>query len=145
MGNDKLTARPTQTKFLQTQLVPCLGLLLKGRAFRGASAKSHNHIFQEESHMPLSAGDIRRIADLGRIDLSEEQTQVIQSELNDIFQMIEQIRSVITDGIEPMPNPHDGVERLREDCVSQSENREENMKNAPEQEDGYFLVPQVIE
>ena len=95
--------------------------------------------------MPFSAGDIRRIADPGRIDLSEEQTQVIQNELNDIFQMIEQIRSVNTDGIEPMPNPHDGVERLREDCVSESDKREENMKNAPEQADGYFLVPQVIE
>ena len=44
-----------------------------------------------------------------------------------------------------MPNPHDGVERLREDCVSESDKREENMKNAPEQADGYFLVPQVIE
>ena len=144
MGNDKLTARPTQTKFLQTQLVPCLGLLLNGRVFRGASAH-FTTIFNHETHIALSAGDIRRIADLGRIDLSEEQTQVIQSELNDIFQMIEQIRSVNTDGIEPMPNPHDGVERLREDCVSQTENREENMKNAPEKEDGYFLVPQVIE
>lgn len=59
--------------------------------------------------------------------------------------MIEQIRSVNTDGVEPMPNPHDGVERLREDCVTEHENREENMKNAPEKADGYFLVPQVIE
>ena len=63
--------------------------------------------------MPLSAGDIRRIADLGRI--------------------------------EPMPNPHDGVERLREDVVTEGNNRSENMKNAPEKSEGYFLVPQVIE
>lgn len=95
--------------------------------------------------MPLSAGDIRRIADLGRIDISEEQIKVMQDELNDIFQMIEEIRSVNTDGVEPMPNPHDGVERLREDLVTEGNNRAENMKNAPEQSEGYFLVPQVIE
>lgn len=95
--------------------------------------------------MPLSAGDIRRIADLGRIDISEEQIKVMQDELNDIFQMIEEIRSVNTDGVEPMPNPHDGVERLREDHVTEGNHRAENMKNAPEQSEGYFLVPQVIE
>ena len=95
--------------------------------------------------MPLSAGDISRIADLGRIDISEDQIQVMQSELNDIFQMIEQIRSVNTDGIEPMPNPHDGIERLRKDCVTEENHRSENMKNAPEKSEGYFLVPQVIE
>ncbi len=95
--------------------------------------------------MALSEGDIRRIADLGRIDLSEEQTKIIQGELNDIFRMIEQIRSVETDGIEPMLNPHDGVQRLRADAATQGDERVENMKNAPEQADGYFLVPQVIE
>lgn len=95
--------------------------------------------------MALSAGDIRRIADLGRIDLSEEQMAAIHGELNDIFQMIEQIRSVDTTGIAPMPNPHDGVERLREDAVAQADDRTENMKNAPEKAEGYFLVPQVIE
>ena len=95
--------------------------------------------------MPLSAGDIRRIADLGRIDISEVQIRVMQGKLNDIFKMIEEIRSVDTDGVEPMPNPHDGVERLREDRVSEGDNRSENMKNAPEKSEGYFLVPQVIE
>ena len=97
--------------------------------------------------MPLSAGDIRRIADLGRIDISEEQIKVMQGELNDIFQMIERISSVDTTGIAPMPmpNPHDGVERLRDDVVTEGNNRSENMKNAPEKSEGYFLVPQVIE
>ena len=95
--------------------------------------------------MSLSMDDIRRIADLGRIDLSDEQMRVIQGELNGIFGMIERIRSVDTEGVAPMPNPHDGVQRLREDVVSEPENREENMKNAPEQTEGCFLVPQVIE
>lgn len=95
--------------------------------------------------MSLSEDDIRRIADLGRIGISDEQVTAMQSELNDIFRMIEQIRSVDTDGIEPMPNPHDGVQRLRADAVTEEERRVENMQNAPEQAEGYFLVPQVIE
>lgn len=95
--------------------------------------------------MSLSTDDILRIAKLGCIELTQEQTDVVQNELNDIFKMIERIRAVDTTGIEPMPNPHDGVERLRDDKVTEPNNREENMKNAPEQEEGYFLVPQVIE
>ena len=95
--------------------------------------------------MALSASDIHRIADLGRIDISDEQVKVMQGELNDIFQMIEQIRSIDTSGVEPMPNPHDGIEHLRDDIVTEGDNRTENMKNAPEKSEGYFLVPQVIE
>ena len=95
--------------------------------------------------MSLTMDDIRRIADLGRIDISDEQARIVQGELNDIFQMIERISSVDTTGIAPMPNPHDGVQRLRDDVGSEEVDRSENMKNAPEQAEGCFLVPQVIE
>ena len=95
--------------------------------------------------MSLSEDDIRHIADLSRIDISDEQVLAMQGELNDIFRMIEKIRSVDTEGIDPMPNPHDGVQRLRADAVTEPEDRLENMKNAPEQAEGCFLVPQVIE
>lgn len=78
--------------------------------------------------MSLTMDDIRRIADLGRIDISDEQARIVQGELNDIFQMIERISSVDTTGIAPMPNPHDGVQRLRDDVVSEEVNRSENMK-----------------
>lgn len=95
--------------------------------------------------MSLSSDDIRRIADLSRIDISDEQVGVMKNELNAIFHMIEKISSVDTSNVDPMPNPHDGIQRFREDVVTESDNRIENMKNAPEQADGCFLVPQVIE
>ena len=95
--------------------------------------------------MSLSEDDIRRIADLGRIDITDEQVLAMQGELYDIFRMIEKIRSVDTEGIAPMPNPHAGVQRLRAAAVTEPEDRQENMKNAPEQAEGCFLVPQVIE
>ena len=69
----------------------------------------------------------------------------MQAELNDIFKMIERIQAVDTTDVEPMMHPHDGVQRLRDDAVVFGDNRTENMKNAPEEYEGMFLVPQVIE
>ena len=95
--------------------------------------------------MTLAIDDIRRIAQLSLLEITDEQAVRMQSELNDIFQMIEQIQSVDTQGVEPMPHPHDASQRLREDVVTEKYDRDNNMKNAPEQTEGYFLVPQVIE
>ena len=89
--------------------------------------------------------DVYRIAELAHVGINEEAAQRMQAELNDIFKMIERIQAVDTEGVEPMMHPHDGVQRLREDKVVFGNNREENMKNAPEEFEGLFLVPQVIE
>lgn len=95
--------------------------------------------------MPLGLDDVYRIAELAHVGINEEAAQRMQAELNDIFKMIERIQAVDTEGVEPMMHPHDGVQRLREDKVVFGNNREENMKNAPEEFEGLFLVPQVIE
>ena len=95
--------------------------------------------------MSLGLDDVRRIANLAHLDLSTEQSERMQSELNDSFKRIERIQAVDTTGVEPMMHPHDGVQRLRKDEVVFGNDREENIKNAPEEHDGMFLVPQVIE
>ena len=95
--------------------------------------------------MSLGLDDVYRIAELAHVGINEEAAQRMQAELNDIFKMIERIQAVDTEGVEPMMHPHDGVPRLREDKVVFGNNREENMKNAPEEFEGLFLVPQVIE
>ena len=95
--------------------------------------------------MSLGLDDVYRIAKLAHVGINEEAAQRMQAELNDIFKMIERIQAVDTEGVEPMMHPHDGVQRLREDKVVFGNNREENMKNAPEEFEGLFLVPQVIE
>ena len=95
--------------------------------------------------MSLGLDDVYRIAELAQVGINEEAAQRMQAELNDIFKMIERIQAVDTEGVEPMMHPHDGVQRLREDKVVFGNNREENMKNAPEEFEGLFLVPQVIE
>ena len=95
--------------------------------------------------MSLGLDDVYRIAELAHVGINEEAAQRMQADLNDIFKMIERIQAVDTEGVEPMMHPHDGVQRLREDKVVFGNNREENMKNAPEEFEGLFLVPQVIE
>ena len=95
--------------------------------------------------MSLGLDAVYRIAELAHVGINEEAAQRMQADLNDIFKMIERSQAVDTEGVEPMMHPHDGVQRLREDKVVFGNNREENMKNAPEEFEGLFLVPQVIE
>ncbi len=95
--------------------------------------------------MSLSLDDVRRIAHLARIEISEAQAKAALAQLNDIFAMIEKMQQVPTDGVEPMSHPLGGDQRLRDDVVTEHDQREANMRNAPEQQDGLFLVPKVIE
>ena len=95
--------------------------------------------------MPLTSSDVKRIAHLARIEITEAETEQTLVHLNGIFQLIEQLQSVDTTGIEPMSHPLGGSQRLREDLASDKPDREANMKNAPAQQDGLFLVPRVIE
>lgn len=95
--------------------------------------------------MSLGLDDVYRIAELAHVGIHEDAAKRMQTELNDIFKMIERIQAVDTEGVEPMMHPHDGVQYLREDKVVFGNDREENMKNAPEEFEGLFLVPQVIE
>ncbi len=95
--------------------------------------------------MALSREDVLHVANLAHIDLSDEQVQKMQGELNDIFGMIEEIRAVDTEGVEPMMHPHDGAEKLREDVVTETDIREKALVNAPETGEDMFLVPQYVE
>ncbi len=95
--------------------------------------------------MSLTLADVHRIAHLARIEIDEAQAHATLAQLNDIFTMIERMRRVDTAGVEPMAHPLGGHQRLREDLVTETVDRDENMKNAPAQHDGLFLVPKVIE
>ena len=95
--------------------------------------------------MSLTRADVYRIAHLARIEINEAQATATLAQLNDIFAMIEKMQRVNTDGVEPMSHPLGGSQRLREDAVAESGERENNLRNAPEQADGLFLVPKVIE
>ena len=95
--------------------------------------------------MSLTLDDVRRIAHLARIEISDAQANATLAQLNDIFAMIEKMRAVDTTGVAPMSHPLGGHQRLRPDEVTVGDERAANLANAPAQADGLFLVPKVIE
>jgi len=99
--------------------------------------------------MSLSASDIARIASLARLQLAPNESERMLSQINGFFDLVERMRSVDTAGIEPLAHPVAAIEditlRLRDDIVSEPDNREANQKSAPAVEAGLFLVPKVIE
>jgi aspartyl-tRNA(Asn)/glutamyl-tRNA(Gln) amidotransferase subunit C len=95
--------------------------------------------------MPLSPDEVRRIAMLARIDLSEPEIAAAQGQLNAIFGLIEKLQAVDTSGITPMSHAGDARVRLREDRVLETDQRERFQSVAPQVERGLYLVPRVIE
>ncbi len=95
--------------------------------------------------MNLTEADIKRIARLARIAVTEQETQTIRGELSNIFQLIETMQAVDTKGIVPMSHSQDMLQRLREDRVTESNQRELFQSIAPQVDAGLYLVPKVIE
>jgi len=95
--------------------------------------------------MSLTSDDVRRIAHLARLAVTDAEVERTQQQLNGFFSMIEAMRAVDTKGIEPMAHAVDVVQRLREDKVTEPNQRELFQSLAPEVENGLYLVPKVIE
>jgi len=95
--------------------------------------------------MSLTPEQVKRIAHLARIEVSESEALTTQGHLNGIFELIEQMQAVDTRGVEPMAHAQDLSQRLREDVVSEGDRRAAYQAVAPETEAGLYLVPKVIE
>ena len=99
--------------------------------------------------MALSHSDIARIASLARLQLEPEESERMLGQINGFFDLVERMRAIDATGVEPLAHPVATIEdislRLRNDVVSEPNNREANQKSAPAVEAGLFLVPKVIE
>ncbi len=100
--------------------------------------------------MSLSLQDVRRIAQLARLELAAAEQAEMLEQLNGFFDIVERMRSVDTAGVEPLYTPLFSAAgevrlRLRDDRVTETDQREANLRNAPAVEDGLLLVPKVIE
>ena len=93
----------------------------------------------------LSLEEVRRIARLARIELAQAEALAMREQLNGILAMVEEMRGIDTSAVEPMAHPQDARQRLREDRVTEGDERERFQALAPQVEDGLYLVPQVIE
>jgi aspartyl-tRNA(Asn)/glutamyl-tRNA(Gln) amidotransferase subunit C len=95
--------------------------------------------------MALSIDDVKRIAHLARIAIDEAEAERVLRDLNGIFRLIEEMEAVDVSGIEPMAHAQDVVLRLREDRVTEADQRARFQALAPETEADLYLVPKVIE
>jgi len=95
--------------------------------------------------MSLTIDDVKKVARLARLAVSEQEAQTAHAQLSNIFGLIEEMQAVDTSGIEPMSHAQDVTQRLREDKVTEDNQRELFQSIAPQVEGGLYLVPQVIE
>ena len=95
--------------------------------------------------MSLTIDDVKKVARLARLELSGQEAQTAHVQLTNIFGLIAEMQAVDTRGIEPMSHAQDVTQRLREDTVTESNQRELFQSVAPQVEAGLYLVPQVIE
>jgi aspartyl-tRNA(Asn)/glutamyl-tRNA(Gln) amidotransferase subunit C len=99
--------------------------------------------------MALTPNDISRIAQLARLDLTGAEQTALLEQLNGFFGIVEQMRAVDTRGVEPLYTPLSALAevelRLRDDVVTETDEREANQRSAPAVHDGLYLVPRVVE
>jgi len=97
------------------------------------------------SIMSVSNEQVRHIAKLARIAMSDEEIERLAPELNNILGWVEQLREVDTDGVEPLTAVIEQKLRLRDDVVNDGNIRDDVLANAPDAQHGFFAVPKVIE
>ncbi len=100
--------------------------------------------------MSLTLTDVKRIAKLAQLHMDDAHAETALAELNGIFALAEQMQAVDTTGVEPLSQPLAAVLgklplRLRDDQVTEENQREAYQKPAPKTQDGLYLVPKVID
>ena len=95
--------------------------------------------------MKILLTDVYRIADLARIEIQTDEAEAVLEQLSNIFNLIEQMQAVDTTNVEPMSHAQDMKLRLRQDAITEADQRELFQSIAPQVEAGLYLVPKVIE
>ena len=95
--------------------------------------------------MAITKSDIEHLCDLSKLNLDDDEIPIYLQQMTDILEMIEQLQSADTDEIIPMAHPLDMHQRLREDKVIDTNDRDIYQKNSLSAEEGFYKVPKVIE
>ncbi len=95
--------------------------------------------------MSLDKADIEKLAELARLRVADKDLDEVTSRIASILELVDQMQAVDTEGVEPMANPLDARQRLREDQVTENDRRDVFQALAPAVEDGLYLVPRVVE
>ena len=95
--------------------------------------------------MSVDAATVRRIAHLARIAVAEDEIEHLKGELNAMLAFVEQLSEVNVEGVEPMTSVTPMAMKKRHDVVTDGDDADAVLKNAPMSEDDFFLVPKVVE
>lgn len=95
--------------------------------------------------MSIQRHDIEKAAHLARLAITEEAIAATTERLANVLAMVDQLQAINTISIEPLAHPMDTIQRLRADVVTETDQRDLLLQNAPAAQDGLFLVPKVIE
>ena len=96
-------------------------------------------------HMSIDLKTIKHISKLSRISVSEQKAEKLVNDLNSIFDFIEKLNELKTDNVEPLTSIAETTLKLRIDEVKSKNLRNEIIKNSPQENEDYFVVPKVIE
>ena len=95
--------------------------------------------------MSVDAATVRRIAHLARIAVAEDEVEHLKDEINAMLAFVEQLQEVNVEGVEPMTSVTPMAMKKRHDTVTDGNDAEAVLKNAPRSDDNFFLVPKVVE
>jgi len=95
--------------------------------------------------MAIDNKTVETIARLARLKIDDNDIEKYRSDISNILALVEQMEAVDTNGIEPMTHPFDATLRLREDEVTENNQRDQFQAVAPNSQDGLYLVPKVID
>lgn len=93
----------------------------------------------------LSIEEVKKIAQLSKLEFSSEELENISKDLNEIFKYVEMINEVDVSNIEPLFNPLDLEDVLREDVVSNTLNKKDFLDNSSISDDEFIIVPKIVE
>ncbi|OAI08435.1 Asp-tRNA(Asn)/Glu-tRNA(Gln) amidotransferase subunit GatC [Methylomonas methanica] len=95
--------------------------------------------------MSLTANDVKKIAHLARLGIAEQDVEHYAKDLSSVLELMTQMGRLNTAGVTPMAHPLDQMQRLREDAVTETDQRDHFQTIAPQTEAGLYLVPKVID
>ncbi|MDC3058190.1 Asp-tRNA(Asn)/Glu-tRNA(Gln) amidotransferase subunit GatC [Litorivicinus sp.] len=95
--------------------------------------------------MSLTSDDVKRVAKLARLGLTDVETTETLAQLNSILELVDQMQQIDTDGVAPLAHPLELRQILRADAVAETNQRDKFQAIAPQADAGLYLVPRVIE
>jgi len=94
--------------------------------------------------MKISSEEVAKVARLARLELSQDKIDQYAAQLGDILGYMDKLAELDTASVEPMYTPVDQVSVMREDVVAKDYTREDILKNAPETDGAFFIVPRIV-